>query len=131
MSEKATENTVNNDNAATVEKKPEIVVIDSKKDEVEESNIVEFTKVYQFEGETISKIDMSGMEGITANDLIKANKVLQASGVVSVMPETNLEYAMIIAASATVRTVDFFKGLAPRDAMKIKNKVTSFFFGEE
>ena len=59
MSEKATENTVNNDNAATVEKKPEIVVIDSKKDEVEESNIVEFTKVYQFEGETISKIDMS------------------------------------------------------------------------
>lgn len=131
MSEKATENTVNNDNAATVEKKPEIVVIDSKKDEVEESNIVEFTKVYQFEGETISKIDMSGMEGITANDLIKANKVLQASGVVSVMPETNLEYAMIIAASATDRPVEFFKGLAPRDAMKIKNKVTSFFFGEE
>lgn len=131
MSEKATENTVNNDNAATVEKKPEIVVIDSKKDEVEESNIVEFTKVYQFEGETISKIDMSGMEGITANDLIKANKVLQASGVVSVMPETNLEYAMIIAASATGRPVEFFKGLVPRDAMKIKNKVTSFFFGEE
>lgn len=131
MSEKATENTVNNDNAATVEKKPEIVVIDSKKNEVEESNIVEFTKVYQFEGETISKIDMSGMEGITANDLIKANKVLQASGVVSVMPETNLEYAMIIAASATGRPVEFFKGLAPRDAMKIKNKVTSFFFGEE
>lgn len=131
MSEKATENTVNNDNAATVEKKPEIVVIDSKKDEVEESNIVEFTKIYQFEGETISKIDMSGMEGITANDLIKANKVLQASGVVSVMPETNLEYAMIIAASATDRPVEFFKGLAPRDAMKIKNKVTSFFFGEE
>lgn len=131
MSEKATENTVNNDNAATVEKKPEIVVIDSKKDEVEESNIVEFTKVYQFEGETISKIDMSGMEGITANDLIKANKVLQASGVVSVMPETNLEYAMIIAANSTGRPVEFFKGLAPRDAMKIKNKVTSFFFGEE
>lgn len=131
MSEKATENTVNNDNAATVEKKPEIVVIDSKKDEVEESNIVEFTKVYQFEGETISKIDMSGMEGITANDLIKANKVLQASGVISVMPETNLEYAMIIAASATGRPVEFFKGLTPRDAMKIKNKVTSFFFGEE
>lgn len=131
MSEKATENTVNNDNAATVEKKSEIVVINSKKDEVEESNIVEFTKVYQFEGETISKIDMSGMEGITANDLIKANKVLQASGVVSVMPETNLEYAMIIAASATGRPVEFFKGLTPRDAMKIKNKVTSFFFGEE
>lgn len=130
MSEKATEKTVNNDNAATVEK-PDIVVIDSKINEVEDDNIVKFTKVYQFEGETIGEIDMSGMEGITANDLIKANKVLQASGVVTVMPETNLEYAMIIAASATGRPVEFFKGLAPRDAMKIKNKVTSFFFGEE
>ena len=114
MSEKATENTVNNDNAATTEKKTEIVVIDSKKNEVEDDNVVKF-----------------GMEKITANDLIKANKVLQASGVVTVMPETNLEYAMIIAASATGRPVEFFKGLAPRDAMKIKNKVTHFFFGEE
>lgn len=131
MSEKTTENTVNNDNAATAEKKPEIVVIDSKKNEIEDDNVVKFVKVYQFEGETIGEIDMSGMEKITANDLIKANKVLQASGVVTVMPETNLEYAMIIAASATGRPVEFFKGLAPRDAIKIKNKVTHFFFGEE
>ena len=53
MSEKATENTVNNDNAATTEKKTEIVVIDSKKNEVEDDNVVKFVKVYQFEGETI------------------------------------------------------------------------------
>ena len=47
------------------------------------------------------------------------------------MPETNLEYALIVAASATGRPVEFFRGLVPRDAMKIKNAVTSFFFGEE
>ena len=56
MSEKATENTVNNDNAATTEKKTEIVVIDSKKNEVEDDNVVKFVKVYQFEGETIGEI---------------------------------------------------------------------------
>lgn len=112
--------------------KTEIVVIDKAEEVKQEDNvIIKFSKTYQFEGETIAEIDMTGLENLTANDLIKANKVLQASGVVSVMPETNLEYALIIAASATGRPVEFFKGLVPRDAMKVKNAVTSFFFGEE
>lgn len=50
---------------------------------------------------------------------------------ITAVPETNLEYAMIIAASATGTPVEFFKGLKPRDAIKIKTKVTNFFFGEE
>lgn len=112
--------------------KTEIVNIDSAaKVEVENKSIVKLTKTYQFEGETISEIDMSGLENLTANDMIKANKVLQAAGTVTVMPEANLEYALIVAASATGRPVEFFRGLVPRDAMKIKNAVTSFFFGEE
>ncbi len=112
--------------------KTEIVNIDSAaKVEVENESIVKLTKTYQFEGETISEIDMSGLENLTANDMIKASKVLQAAGTVTVMPETNLEYALIVAASATGRPVEFFRGLVPRDAMKVKNAVTSFFFGEE
>ena len=112
--------------------KAEIVNIDNAaKIEVENESIVKFTKTYQFEGETISEIDMSGLENLTANDMIKANKVLQAAGIVTVMPETNLEYTLIVAASATGRPVEFFKGLVPRDAIKVKNAVTSFFFGEE
>lgn len=71
------------------------------------------------------------MDNLTANDMIRANKVLQNSGTITAVPETNLEYAMIIAASATGTPVEFFKGLKPRDAIKIKTKVTNFFFGEE
>ena len=112
--------------------KTEIVNIDNAaKAEVTDENIIKLSKTYQFEGETIAEVDMRGLENITANDMIKANKVLQAAGTVTVMPETNLEYALIVAAGATGRPVEFFKGLVPRDAMKIKNAVTSFFFGEE
>ena len=97
----------------------------------EESSIVKLTRAYNFEGDTIKEIDFSGLEDITANDMIKANKVLSNSGIVTVLPEMNLEYTFIIAASATGLPIEFFKQLKPRDAMKVKNRVTGFFFGEE
>ena len=102
---------------------------DEKKPEA--GDIIKLTRTYDFEGEKISTVDFSNLENITANDMIKANKILNNSGTVTVLPETNLEYTLIIAADATGLPVEFFKQLAPRDAMKVKNKVTSFFFGEE
>lgn len=105
-------------------------VADFKKP-AEDGDILKLTKTYDFEGDKISTIDFSNLENITANDMIKANKILNNSGTVTVLPETNLEYTLIIAASATGIPVEFFKQLVPRDAMKVKNKVTGFFFGEE
>lgn len=96
-----------------------------------EESKMKLSKVYDFEGAKVSEIDFSGLENLTANDMIKANKVLNTSGNVTVLPETNLEYALVIAASATDYPIEFYKQLAPRDAIKVKNRVTSFFFGEE
>ena len=93
--------------------------------------IVKLSKTYDFEGDKISELDFSGMENVTAEDMIKANKVLASSGTVSVLPENDLHYTLIIAASATGYPIEFFKALKPKDAIKVKNKVTSFFFGEE
>lgn len=42
-----------------------------------------------------------------------------------------MEYAVVIAASATGIPVEFYNNLSPRDAIKLKTKVTGFFFGEE
>lgn len=111
------------------EKKAEVITM--KIAEEKNEMIIELVNTYDFEGEKINKIDMSGLEDITANDMIKANKVLTASGGVSMMPETNLEYCLIIATGATGRPVEFFKSMKPHDAIKIKNAVTNFFFGEE
>lgn len=99
--------------------------------EIIDETVIKLSKTYDFEGEKISTVDMSGLESITANDMIKANKILNNSGTVTVLPETNLEYTLIIAASASGLPIEFFKTLAPKDAMKVKNRVTSFFFGEE
>lgn len=116
-----------------MEAKNEIVEVKGNEVSVvkDEEKIVKLTKTYQFEGKTISRLDFSGLENITANNMIKANKMMVVSGAVSVMPENDLYYALIIAADATGIPVEFFKGLNPRDAIKVKNVVGNFFYGEE
>ena len=53
-----------------------------------EESKMKLSKVYDFEGAKVSEIDFSGLENLTANDMIKANKVLNTSGNVTVLPET-------------------------------------------
>ena len=114
------------------EEATKIVNIDKAGEDAQDNDLlVKLTRTYNFEGTEISEVDLSGMDNLTENDMIRANKVLQNSGTITAVPETNLEYAMIIAASATGTPVEFFKGLKSRDAIKIKTKVTNFFFGEE
>ena len=103
----------------------------SGSESLENSMVVLFKNPYKFEGETYNKVDLSGMENMTATDMIAANKVLDRSGSFSFLPEMSLEYACIIAAKASKLPIEFFKGLHPREAIKIKNKVTSFFYGTE
>lgn len=107
---------------------------DSTSDEMRalaEETVMKLSKTYNFEGERISELDFSRMEDVTAEDMIKANKVLTNSGTIALMPENDLHYALIIAARVTGRPIEFLKTLSPKDAIRIKNKVTNFFFGEE
>lgn len=99
--------------------------------EEEASSIVKFSKPYAFEGKTYKEIDLSGLDNLTAEDMIAADKYLNRNGNVSVMPELSIEYSCFIASKATDLPVEFFRRLPPKDAIKIKNRVTNFFYGEE
>jgi len=98
---------------------------------VDEALIVELSKEYNFEGEKIKTIDFSGLEKVNAKTMIKANRILTASGDVQILPESSLHYALIIAGECTKYPINFYERLSPRDAMKVKNTVTTFFFDEE
>lgn len=93
--------------------------------------LVKLNKPYTFEGEVVEEIDLSGLEGMSAEDMIAADKYLTRAGSFSVMPEMTLEYACFIASRATHRPVEFFKRLPPKEAIKLKNCVTNFFYGED
>lgn len=62
-------------------------VVEQAAVQAEESKM-KLSKVYDFEGAKVSEIDFSDLENLTANDMIKANKVLNTSGNVTVLPET-------------------------------------------
>ena len=91
---------------------------------------VRFSKPFRFEDETYNGVDLSPMENLTANDMITAQKTMERGGTVSLLPEMSLEYACIFAAKATDMPVEFFQNLPPKEAIKVKNRVTSFFYGE-
>lgn len=105
--------------------------VEAPASEAEATTLVKFSKPYKFEGQTYSEIDLSGMDSLTAEDMIAAEKNLMRTGVFSPLPEMTVEYVQFIAARASGQPVEFFKGLPPKDAIKVKNRVTSFFYGED
>ena len=113
--------------------KNKVVNVEGSQDEVsgnDTSMIIKFSRKYTFEDREYEELDLSGLENMSATDMIAANKILEKSGSFSFLPEMSLEYACIISARATKIPVEFFKALHPKDAIKVKNRVTSFFYGE-
>ncbi len=102
---------------------------ETKSPKTNDEKTLKLSKTYNFEGQSITEVDLSNLENMTAEDMISAQKILTANGSVSIMPENSLEFALIIASRATGHPVEFFRGLNMRDSMKLKNRVTVFIFG--
>lgn len=93
--------------------------------------LVRFTGPYKFEGKEYTEINLSGLETLTARDMVDAESWLTKHGIVSALPEMTFEYVSFIASVASGQPIEFFKGLSPKNAIKVKNKVTSFFYGQD
>lgn len=104
---------------------------------IEETQVIEYgdvvllSKPYKFEGKRYENLDLSGLENIKARDMIEANRVHDRAGGFSLVPEMSMEYTLLIASRATGLPIEFFYGLPPKDAIRIKNKVTGFFYGQD
>ena len=95
----------------------------------EESLILKFRKPYKFEGVEYTEVDLSGMEDMTTADLCAVGKIMAKQGMVTPMPEVTVDYAMYMAARASGKPVEFFKGLPPKEGIALKNMVTGFLYG--
>ena len=103
----------------------------TKERQKENPFLVVFKKPFEFEGNTYKEVDLSGLENLSARDMIAANKIMERGGTVNVLPEMSLEYACIISSKAAGKPVEFFQSLPPKEALKIKNRVTNFLYGED
>ena len=97
----------------------------------ESDTLLTLKKPYQFEDKTYTEFDLSGMEHLTAEDMISAEKLLNRAGMFSPIPEMTVEYVCFIASRATKLPIELFRGLPPKEMVRLKNKVTGFFYGED
>lgn len=111
----------------------EVAAVEARKKQEMEDNpyLVQFKKPFIFEGTNYDSVDLSGLEYLSAADMIAVNKTIERGGTVNVLPEMSLEYACLISARASGKPVEFFKALPPKEALKIKNRVTNFLYGED
>ena len=110
----------------------EVITGEELEELTEDDYIIRLKKPYKFEGKEYTEIDLSGLEDISAEDMIRVNKRLsRTSPGIDVLPEVSLEYAINLAAHATKLPIEFFKGLPGKYAIRIKTRVTGFLFGGE
>lgn len=100
--------------------------------EDDDNLVIKFKKPFVFERTTYTEIDLSGLDDLSAADMIAVNKYMsRTSSGVDIMPEVSMEYAINLAAKAAKMPIEFFMALPPREAMKVKNRVMGFLFGAE
>ena len=121
----------NKDTTASEVVTSEVVILDQNGEVIESEYIIRLNTPITFEDKTYDKIDLSGLDNLTAADMIAANKILDRTGSFTFLPEMSLEYACIIASKASGLPIEFFKALHPKVAVKVKNRVTAFFYGED
>ena len=94
-----------------------------------DNKIIEFDKAVEFEGETYNKIDLSKLDDLLAEDLLKIDKMYAKEGnIILTTSEMTLQYAVITASYITKLPIEFFNKLPAREAKKIKQVITNFFF---
>ena len=100
--------------------------------EDEESLVIKIKKPYKFEGIEYNEIDLTGLETLSAEDMIAVNRIMDRSGAgLQVMPEVTMEYACILAARAAGKPIEFFKQLPAKYAVRVKNRVMGFLYGAD
>ena len=98
--------------------------------EDQEDLVLRFKKPYSFEGETFTEVDLSGLEDLSAADLCKVGKMVKKTDGVDPIAEMSLPYAIYMAARVTGKPLEFFQQLPAREAVKLKNLVVGFLYGE-
>lgn len=103
-----------------------------KKQEKEEADfIIRFQKPYHFEGKSYAGVDLSGLKSLRAKDVWKINRNYRNAGNISLLQEMDSEYTARVAARASGMPVEFFEGMSLQDMIKVRTKVSDFFYPRE
>lgn len=90
---------------------------------------IKLSREYNFEGKKYTELDLAGLNDLTTMDLTEAQRAMQRNNEIATVPEMNLTYCLTLAASATSMPIEFFRQLKAKDAIAVRNKVSTTFLG--
>ena len=88
---------------------------------------VELTREYDFDGERIRKVDLSGLKELTTVDGTEIDQVMERMNHEPRNKLRDLTYTKHIAMRVTGLPVEFFNNLIWKDMERIKNRITLYF----
>ncbi|TYS66372.1 phage tail assembly protein [Bacillus infantis] len=88
--------------------------------------VITFKKPYPFEGKEYTEVNLSQLEQLSGEDMIETDRIFQSEGNFAPVPEMTFAYACILAARASDKPIEFFKGLPLKESVKLKNMVMGF-----
>ncbi|MGN0164353.1 MAG: hypothetical protein ACI4EA_12375 [Candidatus Ornithomonoglobus sp.] len=103
--------------------------------EVEEEKpelVVELSKIYDFDGEEIESVDLSGLENISVKQQIKVDKIYRKiTKSVSSTPEFTPDYAVAMTHVLTDIPLEIVRQFSFKDKIRIKNAIMGFLYGDD
>lgn len=95
--------------------------------QVDDAQKVKLSRPYTYKDKTITELDLSGLEELNAQAMTSTQVYLTSERYVTLLPETDIFYALVLAAKGTGNDVEFFRSLNIQDAYLVKNAVAAFF----
>jgi hypothetical protein len=110
-------------------KKADTSEVNETEQEVQDNGKYIFLKTpIDFEGENYEKIDLSGLDELTGNDLKKIDRMYRriSRGITAMTKELDLTYIQLVAAEATGLPIEFFDALKAKDSTTVEVVVRNF-----
>lgn len=85
----------------------------------------EFKKPYVFEGKEYKEIEVD-IDALTGDDMSAAKKEYAADGNFTLIPATDWDFCILVAARATQQPLEFFKRMPAKEYCKLATGVSNF-----
>lgn len=93
--------------------------------------VLRLMEPYDFEGVEVSELDLSGLYSLTGRDLCQIDDMMIQRGYSGQNLELTKQYALLTAARVLKKPWEYCDSMKARDAIRLKNVVTNFFYTRE
>lgn len=90
--------------------------------------IIRLYDPYKIDGVEVKEIDLSGLYDMTAEDMFAVDDQMRRRGYSGSNPEITRLYALLTAARINHKPWEWCNTMKARDAVRIKNVVSGFFY---